>query len=552
MSANSPSAAMRQNRCKKNRHHAMNTNLIGITSKKEAINIETNTVTKHINIKWSINKQTIDIAKLSSKGEKKGVIETSVRHKRYTFNLELCVPGWRRSQDGFSAFYLTVPREKRPRRTLPTDNDRIDDDNNALIENQSPRSQHNNNNVNDNSEDVFLSNEDDAPDHDNSDFVARYTVTFGRNHNKLTRKSSVRNDFDLGVGFPNFTEVETLSNAIYGNILEFNIQVEIFECQSKIKNCPYLDNYHIKQTENANGITSKLVEKMYNEKLNCDAAIITNYINKKGIKKRKSIRVHKCILTAASPVIEILFKHKSAENVTSSIIMTEWNINTVLSMIKFIYLGKVELINDDIDDIDDNIDENAPKGLDDDDDDIDDDDQVSEEVKCDQDDDDEEKSTSTSTSDSDTSINSESVDDNNSKISIQLLSEESKNDNELDDKENKDEIMKDLELECPENARALFALFQIAECYEIKELSIACCHELTSYITPQTCCFALLMINKYTHLNDKMKHIKNYILRFMVNNIRMLQKTKGYLYLLQNKPYLLDELITRITEDVRN
>ena len=302
---------------------------------------------------------------------------------------------------------------------------------------------------------------------------------------------------------PNFTEITTLSNAISEDILDFHIEIEIFECESTIKNCPYLDNYNnIKQRENAKAITSKLVEKMYNGKLNCDAEIIINYENKKGLKKRKCIKVHKCILAAASPVMEILFKHKSAENITSSIIINEWNINTVQSMIKFIYLGKIELFHhDNIDKSNNNnnniiINNNDEDGLDEND--LDNDD----EVKCE-------------------------------------LSEENKNENE--------DEMKDLELECPENARALFALFQIAEYYEIKELSIACCHELTSFITIQTCCLFLVYLDRY--LNDDINHIKNYILRFMVDNIAILQKSKGYLFLLKNKPYLLDQLITKITEN---
>ena len=71
MSANSP-AAMRYNRyIASRRRRPVNRNMINISTEKESINIETKTITRYINIKWSINKQTIDIAKLSSKGEKK-------------------------------------------------------------------------------------------------------------------------------------------------------------------------------------------------------------------------------------------------------------------------------------------------------------------------------------------------------------------------------------------------------------------------------------------------------------------------------------------------
>ena len=154
--------------------------------------------------------------------------------------------------------------------------------------------------------------------------------------------------------------------------------------------------------------------------------------------------------------------------------MDEWNINTVLSMIKFIYLGRIELINDEIsdDEIADDNDENTTQGLD-----VDDEQVISEEVKCEIE---EEESIVASSSDTDISVGSKSInndDDDNNKNVKQF-------DNDSDEKENE---MIALELECPESARALFALFQIAEFYEIKELSIACCHKLISYITPQTC-----------------------------------------------------------------
>eukprot|EP00483_Globobulimina_turgida_P000745 UN00745 len=281
-------------------------------SENEAIKIETRTVAKKIDIEWNINKQTIDIAKLAVKGEKNGVIGTSVEYSGHTFNLELCVPGWRRSQDGFSAFYLTVPQKA----SNPDPENNEDEDEN----NESPE------------------NEEKESNDSNNDFVARYAICFGQNENVLTRVSSIRNDFDLGVGFPNFTEIATLVNAVHENELIFKIHVEIFECESSIKKPPKFIHQQSPQT-----IAAKLISKMYYNKLNCDAVIVLNYLTKYNNQKTKLIKVHKCVLTAASPVFHAFFKHKTKENATSSIFMNQWNVDIVMSMVKFLYLGQIEL-----------------------------------------------------------------------------------------------------------------------------------------------------------------------------------------------------------------
>merc|ERR1740116_742405 len=97
------------------------------------------------------------------------------------------------------------------------------------------------------------------------------------------------------------------------------------------------------EAQNAPNIAARLLANMYHQKLNCDAVIASNYINQQNIKKTKHFKVHKCILTAASPVFHTFFKHNSRENVTSSIVMNQWNLDIVLAMIKFLYLGKIEL-----------------------------------------------------------------------------------------------------------------------------------------------------------------------------------------------------------------
>merc|ERR1719384_2016306 len=109
--------------CRSASKYVKSTEESAIMPDKDCIKIETNTLAKKTTIEWKINKQTIEIAKMSAKGDDKGVIGTSVDFGGHTFNVELCVPGWRRSQDGFSAFYLTVPQKATKKvRKLSNDN----------------------------------------------------------------------------------------------------------------------------------------------------------------------------------------------------------------------------------------------------------------------------------------------------------------------------------------------------------------------------------------------------------------------------------------------
>lgn len=566
--ANSPSAYLRSKRQRENSSESQFR-----LSGKDAINIETKTLTKQIEITWSISKQTIDVAKLSSKGEKKGVIETSVKYHDHTFNLELCVPGWRRSQDGFSAFYLTVPRKTKlekqrirrklnlqRHRLLNANDDRVRDDGGG--DSEAELNQNSSNNSNGNNGSSMPSNEEEEED---NDFVARYSVSFGEAEQRVTRKSSIRNDFDLGVGFPNFTEVSTLMDSIDSNSLDFLIEVEIFECESTIRDRPFMR----RRAEKVKSITSQLVEKMYYERLHCDAAIVANYVNAHNERKSTHIQVHKCILTAASPVFHTCFKHESKENLTSSIMMNQWNVNTIITMIKFLYLGKIQLFHAELDRLDDDGDNEMSVNQHDD---------SSSVHGLDVDD---ETESEAADMDMDTDKDND-VEINQAEPATQAVTErkeeeeDSEHDNDLYEEVKcaemedaakqspapqtqissasppRDSELACLESQCPETARRLFALFQIAECYEIHDLSIACCYKLVSNITTHTCCIFLIYLDKYTHLDAKMREIKNYILDYIVRNIHSVKQSNGYLYLLKNKPDLLGELIVKITENVRN
>merc|ERR1712066_539878 len=151
--------------------------------------------------------------------------------------------------------------------------------------------------------------------------------------------------------------------------------------------------------------------------------------------------------------------------------------------------------------------------------------EIQEEIKCEEEDADEEEE-----EDSESSISG-------------LSSRETASSAFKKKEESVDADLNELKLNCPEAAQKLFGLFQIAECYEIEELIVACCHKFRSHITVQTGCIFLIYLDKYTHLNE-IKKIKNCILDFIVSNIKQIKLSNGYLYMLQNKPSLLDELIT--------
>merc|ERR1712176_414595 len=85
-----------------------------------------------------------------------------------------------------------------------------------------------------------------------------------------------------------------------------------------------------------------------------------------------------------------------------------------------------------------------------------------------------------------------------------------------------DAELNELKTNCPEDAQKLFGLFQIAECYEIEELIIACWHKLRGFITIETCCIFLIYLDKYTHL-EEIKKIKGCILDFIVANIKTIK-----------------------------
>jgi hypothetical protein len=286
--------------------------------KEKKMQIETKTSAKNINITWHIDKQSIDIAKLAQRGDKKGVILADLECDGYLFKLELCAPGWRNSQNGFSAFYLTVPKLNR------NNNSNHNKKNKAQQKTSSSAIDDNNSN---NSSNNIINNSGLI----DNNFVARYSVLFGEDE-KHVRVSSIRNDFDLGVGFPNFTEISTLDNAIVCDQLRFHIQIDIFSCESTVKKPkPEL------QKEKISSLTvAKIMRDMYYQSLHSNVMIICS--------NNRRIPAHKSILTSASPVFRTFFAHSCRENTTGKIFMNEWNPVIVHAMVRFLYLGVIEFV----------------------------------------------------------------------------------------------------------------------------------------------------------------------------------------------------------------
>jgi len=248
-----------------------------IGDESDHLAIETKTTSKTHCINWIIDARSLHIAQLAQKGDKRGVIEANIEKEGHRFKLELCASGWRNSQDGYCAFYLTVQ-----------DQDEL--------------------------------------------FVARYRVQVGN----ISRISSIRHDFHLGVGFPNFCEQSQLESIMNNSQVRFLVTVEIFTCKSNVQT-------PIKPLSTLNGILipndvlSKLMKDMFTKRLHSDVSLVCgNY----------EIPVHKCVLSHTSAVFRAIFSHNFVENSTNEIRMHDWKPEIVELMIIFLYTARIEDVNE--------------------------------------------------------------------------------------------------------------------------------------------------------------------------------------------------------------
>jgi len=469
---------------------------------KKSITIETRTSSKILNIEWVINKETLDIAKLSPQKNKKGVISTTMQYGVHTLHFELCLTGWKRSHRDHSAFYFTV---------LPG-----------------------------NTSSTAFSKEEEFKESPR-EFVAKYSISFTNGTMAIVRNSSIREDFDLGVGFPNFTDQSTLLEAVRDDKLVLHIQIEIFERTSRVRQL-----LSVRQPQNA---VARMMARMFYEKQNTDAVIVVQHDTKYSdhsdhrhspLPQPRRIKVHRCVLAAVSPVFSSLFKQQRAEN-KESVIEMPFDEEMVMTMVRFLYLGRIEF-------------EKPPEG-----------DAVRYQygnLK---------QSESLSADEMALDIGSLGLDaiiPDSERMGVsgpeerKCPLEEVKRD-EIGDEEKQRTKFGNMDTprgtpsrktgweclgpECPERVRKLFALFQIGECYEIEGLLVSCCYELKEAITLSSCLLLLLHVVKWEHIED-VKKISEFLLEYAVKNIKAIKKMDSYQYVLKHKPELIDTIIDRLAD----
>lgn len=495
------------------------------SDESEHLAIETKTTSKTHCINWVIDFRSLHIAQLAAKGDKRGVIEANVEKEGHKFKLELCASGWRNSQDGYCAFYLTVQ-----------DQDEL--------------------------------------------FVARYRVQVGT----ISRISSIRHDFHLGVGFPNFCEQSQLEQFMTNSSVRFMVTVEIFSCKSKVQvpNKPLVINGLISPQE----VLSKLMKEMLQNRLHTDVDLLCQSYR---------IPIHKCVLAHASPVFRAIFSHNFVENSTSQICMHEWKPEIVELMVIFLYTARIEdsneikqkfsassnqrclavETNDESDDVSQSYDTGFDnrQGL------ITASPSPSESYHPD---------IESTISISPNFINLPQLSDlylqtneiiNNPPEDLEMKLNNSYG-NEFNEtiSNNSRHIPKSLECRDEEkeyeeiiiahnqpvnvnnvifcgdkcenyalSQHTTFDLFQLAEYYKIEALVIACCQKMHEELKNETACDLLVRIERYLHVPE-IRVIKESIWQFVTDNIREIKQTCGYSNLVKYNPDLLGQLIDQMTK----
>jgi len=269
--------------------------------------IETITAPTVYTIAWNIDQASLDFACITNKNASpthddqaqqqsdKGILCSSFLKNEETFKLELCLSGWKNSNKDYCAFYLTIPRQ-----------------NNTAA---------------------------------SKDLLCRYSVTLGNTlHHK---QSSIRSDFHLGVGFPNFCTDKVLKDNMSENgKLNLHIKIEIFETKSRMKaveNEIYDRYLHEFNARNGHEKTSSnnLLKKMYKDKSFTDVTIKC----KTACGKQKTISVHKCVLIHSSMVFaKMMSKSCTFKESRDNLIDLEhslWSYLIIKSMIRFLYFGQI-------------------------------------------------------------------------------------------------------------------------------------------------------------------------------------------------------------------
>ncbi|XP_023318721.1 speckle-type POZ protein-like [Trichogramma pretiosum] len=167
--------------------------------------------------------------------------------------------------------------------------------------------------------------------------VCRWTVS-AINGEEVIKKSTLCHDFAgnqnfLGYGCPKFLKVENIDQLISSqNTITFHCELEILGVfESSL-------NSDIMCSEDETIDTIKFDFSFDNEKLS-DVKLIV---------EEEEIPAHKIILAAVSPVFRVMFTNDTLENKENLVKITDTNKNIVKEMLRFIYTGKIDVIETDM------------------------------------------------------------------------------------------------------------------------------------------------------------------------------------------------------------
>mmetsp|Transcript_43194 Transcript_43194/g.69247 ORF Transcript_43194/g.69247 Transcript_43194/m.69247 type:complete len:615 (+) Transcript_43194:78-1922(+) len=442
------------------------------------ISIETITKPNTYHISWLIDEESLNFAFLRNRKKSAmhtnhnnssssndnackrnvGILEAEMVKNGIAFKLELCISGWKNSNRGFCAFYLTIPQQRARRHAQQEEKEREPDLDLAV---------------------------------DAEPLVARYTVcVMDANHSK---QSSIRDDFHLGVGFPNFCSEHLLFEARqkhHQKKLALQVKIEIFcnkSCVKGIEQVVYerfvsefdvnTANQHKmacraneaqlnveqadveeeqKEWHNNNQIQTRLLSKMYTDGVYSDVRI--KCLTRSG--QSKSIQVHKCVLIHSSLVFQKMFDVNASSPHCVGFLESQhneinlehslWRYHIIRHMVKFLYFGEI----------------------------------------C---------------------------------------------------------------VEFAQRIEDLFELFCIAEYFQIEALITECCHQFVVSLSPNNVCFLLL---KFANHNYQYQHIKqvqflmrhNVLWRYMLKHIKKVQQTAYYKQILHQHPFVLNQFIEKIIQ----
>ena len=75
----------------------------------DIIQVSTKTTSKRISITWDIDEKSLQMARVHRRNRDLSVITATIIKHGIEFKLECCTIGWKNSQPGYCAWYLTIP-----------------------------------------------------------------------------------------------------------------------------------------------------------------------------------------------------------------------------------------------------------------------------------------------------------------------------------------------------------------------------------------------------------------------------------------------------------